>query len=214
MSKKLWIVFAVAACCALMLSFTLALAGPVSSQLSADEMKRLRNGEIIVKNKMDEDNETGYGVAYGIMRGSVDDFWSVIFDYDNYLDIYPRLEKVNLLKKVGNDYYVEFFMDATLTTLQYTTIGTISADRMKMTWTLDESRPHKFQKKNVGHWQLEILEPGVILAEYRVELELSLGVFSSVASKVVRALSKDDLPDVVESTRKRMESGGTWKRKR
>lgn len=194
---------------------TSALAGPVSSQLTAEELARIKNGEIIVKNRIDKDSEQGYGVAYGVMKGSKEDFWAVITDYGNYLDIYPRLEQVSVVKKQGNSVYtVEFHMDATLTTMVYTTESTISPERDKMTWKLAENRPHKYMNKSDGWWQLEELEPGVILAEYRVIIGLDLGIFSKIASKVVQAMSKDDLPDVVECTRKRMESGGTWKRPR
>jgi len=212
MSKKLSVLLIVVLLLAVASS---ALAGPVSSQLTADELARVKKGEIIVKNKIDENSEQGYGVAYGVMKGTKEQFWSVITDYGNYLDIYPRLEKVSLLKKQGNSVFtVEFNMDATLTTMTYTTESTISAGRDKMTWKLVENRPHKYMTKSDGWWQLEEIEPGVILAEYRVIIGLDLGIFSGVASKVVMAMSKDDLPDVVECTRKRMESGGAWKRPR
>jgi ribosome-associated toxin RatA of RatAB toxin-antitoxin module len=136
----------------------------------------------------------------------------VIFDYDHYLDIYPRLKKVTLLSHVGNVYTAEFLLDASLTTLTYTTINTLAADKMRMSWVTDMNRPHKYFKRNDGYWQLEEVGPGQLVGEYHVEVELDLGIFTGIVSKIVRSMSRDDLPDVMVSTRKRMESGGTWKR--
>lgn len=186
--------------------------GLVSSKLTAEEMAKVKAGEIVVKNLIDEETQQGKGAAFGIFHGKVADFWSVIFDYDNYLDIYPRLEKVVLVEQTGNKYVVEFFMDASIKTIVYTTIALLSADKMRLTWTLDENRPHKYLKKTDGYWQLEQLEPGLILAEYLVDIELDVGVFTALVNPVVRAMSRDDLPDVLISTRKRMESGGAWTR--
>ena len=186
--------------------------GPVSSKLTAQELARVKAGEIVVKNEMNEESSSGHGVAFGIFHGSKEDFWKVIFDYDNYLDIYPRLEKVTLIERDGNKYVVEFHLDATLKTIVYTTINILSEDRTRLRWTLDQTRPHKYLKVSDGYWQLEELEPGVLLGEYKVIVELDLGILTGVVSGIVRSMSRDDLPDVLIATRKRMESGGTWTR--
>ncbi|NLH49011.1 MAG: hypothetical protein GX444_10460 [Myxococcales bacterium] len=197
---------------AVILAASTALAGPVSSKLTPEELAKVKAGQIVVKNNIQNGSEKGYGVAYGIMKGSVDDFWKVIFDYSHYLEFYPRLEKVTPVSVTASQAIVTFDMDATIKTMTYTTVGTIDADRMGMTWVLDMNRPHKFFKANDGHWKLEQLEPGVILAEYLVSVSLDLGPFSGMATKIVNSMAKDDLPDVINCTRKRLESGGTWKR--
>jgi ribosome-associated toxin RatA of RatAB toxin-antitoxin module len=197
----------------LVLGVALALAdGPVSSQLTANEMAQVKSGQIVVKNKIEKGADQGYGVAYGIIKGTPEDFWKVIFDHEHYMDFYPRLKGVTIVERTKSKAVISFKMDATIKTLDYTTIGTVTDDRLRMDWVQDETRPHKFFKKNDGYWQLEQLEPGVLLVEYKVLVALDLGPFSGVASKIVNMMAKDDLPDVVDCTRKRVESGGTWVR--
>ncbi|MDP8223512.1 MAG: SRPBCC family protein [Candidatus Lernaella stagnicola] len=192
---------------------TVAWAGPVTSKLTPEELAAVKAGKVIVKNDIKENSESGVGVAYGVIRGTIDDFWKVIFDHENYTDFYPRLEGIKVVER--NKYSlatIEFKMDATIKTLTYTTIGTVTADKTRMDWKLDMNRPHKFFKKNGGYWQLEEIEPGVLLAEYQVEVALDLGPFSRVATKIVNSMAKDDLPEVIECTKNRVESGGTWVR--
>ncbi len=191
---------------------TTAWAGPVSSKLSPAELAKVKAGEIIVKNDFAKNAERGVGTAYGIIKSSTDDFWKVIFDHEHYMDFYPRLEGVNIVERTNTMAKIEFKMDATLKTLTYTTVGTVTPNRMRMDWVLDKERPHKYFKENGGHWQLEQLEPGMLLIEYSVNVALDLGPFSRVASKIVNSMAKDDLPDVILCTKKRIESGGTWVR--
>ena len=187
-------------------------AGPVTSKLSAAELAKVKNGEVVLKNVIDPQTNKGYGSGFCLYHGTKDQFWKVIFDYEHYLDIYPRLKKVTVISRTSNKAVVDFQMDASLTTLNYTTINLLSADQTKLTWTTDMTRPHKYFKRNDGYWLLEEIGPGLIVAEYRVEVELDLGILSNVVGKIVQSMSRDDLPDVMISTRKRMESGGTWKR--
>jgi len=201
---------------AVLVCSTLAQAGPVSAKLKADELARVKKGEIILKNIIDEQTQKGYGSAFAVYKGTKDEFWKVILDYEHYLDIYPRLKKVTPISKTADTYLVEFYLDASIKTIIYTTINKLSADKSKVSWTLDPNRPHEYLKRTDGYWQLEELEPGLLLAEYRVEVELDMGtgVIASLVNRVVRAMSKDDLPEVMDCTRKRLESGGTWKRKK
>jgi ribosome-associated toxin RatA of RatAB toxin-antitoxin module len=200
---------------AFVFAFTVAAAyaeGPVSSLLTPAELAKVKAGQIVVKNKIDKNSEQGSGAAYGVIKGTPEDFWKVIFDHEHYMEFYPRLKGVTVVERDKSHAVISFKMDATIKTLDYTTAATVTPDRLRMDWVQDDSRPHKYFKKNDGYWQLEQLEPGLLLVEYKVLVALDLGPFSGVASKIVNMMAKDDLPDVVECTRKRVESGGTWVR--
>jgi ribosome-associated toxin RatA of RatAB toxin-antitoxin module len=188
----------------------IASAGPISGKLTPAELAKIKNGEIIVKNNIDTKTDSGTGVAFGVIKGSVEEFWKVIFDHEHYMDFYPRLEGVRVIKRDKKIAVIEFDMDATLKTITYTTAATVSDDRMRMDWVLDATRPHKYFKKNGGYWQLEKLDDNTLLVEYSVDVALDFGPFSSVATKVVNSMAKDDLPDVIVCTRERVQSGGTW----
>jgi ribosome-associated toxin RatA of RatAB toxin-antitoxin module len=189
-----------------------AWAGPVSSKLSAADMEKLKAGQIIARSDIKAGNESGAGVAFGIIKCTPEEFWKTIFDHEHYTEFYPRLKKIQIVSRDNSKAVITFWMDVTLTTMEYTTIGIVTPDRLRMTWSQDDGKPHKYFKKNDGYWQLEVLDGGLLLVEYKVDVGLDLGVFSSAATKIVNLMAKDDLPEVVDATRKRIESGGTWKR--
>jgi len=186
------------------------LAGPISEKLTAAELAKVKGGEIIAKNEIDHASQKGYGVAYGVIKGTPENLWKLIMDTDAYLSFYPRLNAVQCIKKTNSQALIEFHMDATATEMVYTTINTIAADRLRMDWTLDKSRPHKYLKLSDGYWMTEPIDGGLMLVEYKVIVELDLGILTKVAEKIVNAMAKDDLPEVVLATKKRIESGFTW----
>lgn len=188
------------------------LAGPISDKLTAAELAKVKAGEIISKNEIDNASQKGYGVAYGAIKGSPEDLWKLIMDTGSYMEFYPRLNAVNCLKKTNSQALIEFHMDATATEMIYTTINTIAADRLRMDWTLDKSSPHKYLKLSDGYWMAEPIDGGLMLVEYKVIVELDLGILTKVAEKIVNTMAKDDLPEVVLATKKRIESGFTWKK--
>jgi len=189
-----------------------AWAGPISKRFSEAEMARLKNGEILIENNIDPGGTKGNSLAWMVVKGTNDQFWKTIFDFEHYLEIYPRLKRVEVIKLTEKQSLVEFDMDATIDVMTYSVIGTLAEDRMRQDFNLDKSRPHKYFTSNEGYWLLEELEPGVLLVEYKVSVVLDLGVLSKVATKVVNVFAKDDLPEMMECTRKRIESGGTWTR--
>jgi ribosome-associated toxin RatA of RatAB toxin-antitoxin module len=189
-----------------------ASAGPVSDKLSAADMAKLKSGDVVTKNNIAKDGSSGSSSAWIIIKGGPEDFWKTIWDYGHYQDFYPRLKKVTVRSIDQSNSDVEFQMDVTIKTLTYTLDAKISDDRLRLDWRLNENQPHQYFKKNNGYWILEPLGDGTILAEYKVELLLDLGILTSVATKIVNLMAKDDLPDMMIATKKRIESGNTWKR--
>lgn len=191
-----------------------AQAGLVSDKLTPEELAKVKNGEIITRTQLNDTSTKGVSTAYLLVRCTPEEFWFTVMDYDHYVDFYPRLIKAIVHKKTTRQSQVTYFFDATAATMEYTLIGTVADDRLRQDWTLDKSKPHKYFKVNEGYWILEQLEPGVLLIEYGAIVELDLGVMTKVATKIVNALTTDDLPASMECTRKRVESGNTWVRKK
>lgn len=196
----------------LLVSLSSAWAGPVSQRFSQADLTRLKNGEILIQNNIDPNGTKGNSLAWMVVKGTNEEFWKVIFDFEHYLEVYPRLKRVEVIKLTERQSLVEFDMDATIDVMTYSVIGTLADDRLRQDFNLDKSRPHKYFTSNEGYWLLEELEPGLLLVEYKVSVVLDLGVLSKVATKVVNVFAKDDLPEMMECTRKRLESGGTWTR--
>jgi len=189
-----------------------ASAGIVSDKLSPADLAKVKSGEIITRTQLNDTSTKGVSTAFMTVRSTPEEFWFTATDFDHFLEFYPRLIKAEVHKKTNRQSLVTYHFDATAVTMVYTLIGTISDDRMRQDWTLDKSKPHKYFKVNDGYWILEQLEPGVLLIEYGAVVELDLGVMTKLATKIVSALTTDDLPESMECTRKRVESGNTWVR--
>lgn len=190
---------------------TSAFAGKVSSKLTADELAKVKAGEIVLKNDLSEKTQSGSGIAFGTFKVSKEEFWKVIYDYPNYKDIFPRIEYAKIIEKNDDQFLTDFAMDATLATLKYTSWNRPSKDGNRLDFGLVKDRPHKYFKEMNGYWQLEELEGGLILAEYKVNVELDVPVIGKMLTKIVNSMAGKDLPTVLKAVRKRAESGGTWK---
>lgn len=208
MNRKVFALFLVG-CVGLILAGS-ASAGPVSSKLTAEELATIKGGGIVAKDTLQEGPQ-GYAVAFGIMKfKSVEEFWTVVMDYEHYVDFFPKVKYCTLIKKTNSQSLAEFGVDLGVTTAVYTGIHTIADDRLRMDWTMDKSRPHKFFSASEGWWILEELSAGVWLVEYKMDVKLDFGVLSKAANKAVAAMAKKDLPRVIQNVSKRIESGGTW----
>jgi len=184
-----------------------------SAKLTAEESAQVRRGEIVVKNQLDRETAKGYGVAFGVLHlSSPEDFWSVLWDYAQYPDFFPRILAAREIRKTDRQSQVEYDTDAGILTLTHTNIHTIADDRLRLDYVLDKSRPHRYVRVHDGHWLLEQLEPGLWLLEYKMVLEFDFGVLSKTANRAVIARAETDLPDALRCVRRRVESGGAWKR--
>ena len=88
----------------------------------------------------------------------------------------------------------------------------LNKDKTRLDFGLQMDQPHKRFKTMGGYWEIEVLEPGLLLAEYKVDVALDIPMIGGLITKVVNAMAGDDLPDMLISVRKRIDSGGTWVR--
>ena len=189
-----------------------AKAGVVSDKLTPEEITRLKAGEVILKNDISKKSKAGSGVAFGVYKCDLDTFWKVVFDYPHYTEFLPRINYAKVIKETPEEFLTEFSINATLTNLVYTSYNRLSKDKLRLDFGLDDSFPHKHQKEMIGYWQLEPLGEGMLLAEYKVSVKLDVPLIGKLIEKIVNAMSGKDLPEVLVSIRKRIDSGGTWKR--
>jgi len=208
MKKFFGIVVAVVALCLLCTSV---FAGPVSGKLTPDEIKRIKAGEVILKNDIQDGKKSGSGVAYGAFKGSLDRFWEVVMDYPNYQDFFPKIKSAEIIKKDPDKFLTRFKMDVGLTTLEYVSWNKLAADKLRMDFGLDDAYPHKFQKTMNGYWLLELSDDGYILAEYKIGLSLNVPkIFEGAVNGIVNSMAGKDLPQVFTCITNRMKDNN-WK---
>lgn len=189
------------------------LAQQPAAKLTAEELARVKQGDIVVHSHLDRETAKGYGIAFGMLHmSSPEDFWAVLWDYAHYPDFFPRILAAREIRKTGRQSQVEYDTDAGVLTLTHTNIHTIADDRLRLDYVLDKSRPHRYVRVHDGYWLLEQLAPGLWLLEYKMVLEFDFGVLSKTANRAVIARAETDLPEALRCVRRRVESGGVWKR--
>ena len=189
-----------------------AVPGPISKKLSPADIAKVKKGEIILRSKTAEDTSSGAGFAVGLINKSPDDIWKTILNYDNYAEFMPRVETCKTTLKQGNRIDSYYELDMGLTDIEYTLIHYINRDKNRLTWKLDDTKPRDYVTKTTGYWQLEPLAQGGTLIEYNVEVDVHIPVIGWLIRGLIRKLTNDDLPNVIGTMKKRVESGNTWKK--
>jgi hypothetical protein len=185
-------------------------AGPVSGKLTPAEIERAKNGEVILKNNINDKSESGAGIGYGVFKGKLDTFWAVVFDYPDYKRMFPPTEYAKIVKKdPSGKFWTEFqlkFM-AGLYKITYTSWNMPSADKLRLDFGLDQAYPHDNFKDMGGYWLLEKIDEDVYLAEYKVNVQLSLPPgLQTIVQKIVNSLAGKDMPKMFKSLQKEMDA--------
>jgi ribosome-associated toxin RatA of RatAB toxin-antitoxin module len=188
-----------------------AWAGPVSDKLTPEEIEQLKAGRIMSRTNLSGGAKKGFAVAFGVMRFNDPlDFWRVLSDYDHFQDFLPRVQRAIVIRKNGTKTWLELTIDGGIKPVTFTNIYTYDEARQRSEWVLELARPHVPYKKNSGYWQLEKLESGVYLVEYRNEVEVDFGMMAALANRVMASMVKEDLPKIIENVRQRIGTEGVW----
>jgi carbon monoxide dehydrogenase subunit G len=185
--------------------------GPVSSKLSADEMRRVKTGEIILRGGTAADGETGSGYVIGYIKAPSENCWATLIDLEAQSQYMPKLVSAKLAAVNGNKRNADFVLDMGITNIEFSTIQTLQPGKKRMSWILDTSKPADYLTRTNGFWQFEQVDGGT-LAQYSIDMVVELPIIGGLFKGIIRSLAQDDLPDVIAAIRKRIESGNTWKK--
>jgi hypothetical protein len=195
---------------ALVLIFAPAWAGEWE-KLTDEERQNLLSGEVVyrsVKTKVDKDKHKGHGVSMILVNAPVDECWRIFTEWNKHQEFIPgktgsavieeRPEYILCLKQF------RFFGVPTQFTVRYY----VDVERRRIDFELDPDWAHDI-KHTAGWFIFEQIEPGTTLFIYEVT-NLDPGIV--VPPRIMDFLQKRALPAVSENTKKRIESGGKWKK--
>jgi ribosome-associated toxin RatA of RatAB toxin-antitoxin module len=169
-----------------------------------DEGKPVKRSEAF---KVDG-NRAGRGLAYIRIKGTPDDVWKQVLDYDRYIDFYPYVEYSKLYKQEGSLYFAKFTLNmAKVAKITYHCRHVFDKEAATLTWTLDDTQENEF-KKTIGFWKIWKVSDTESLLCYSIYIDS--GRF--VPGFIQNLATGYGLTTVAESMKKRVESGGTYKR--
>ncbi|MBI2944186.1 MAG: SRPBCC family protein [Candidatus Wallbacteria bacterium] len=144
-----------------------------------------------------------------IVRVSIQDFYSVISDYNRYPEFVDGMTECTILERKKSGCKVKFVLDL-MKKVDYT-IQTVEKPGKSLEWTLLESN---LLRKNNGSWHLKAL--GGDETEVTYSLEVGFGLF--VPGFIMDQLTKQMLPKMLASFVDRAEvlfpPNGAGKKKR
>jgi len=179
-------------------------------EFTAEEWEELREGKPLTRNETFNNSEgkrAGRGVSYILIHAAPPKIWEQILDYDRYAEFYPHVKECKLYRKEGDQYFSRFtlsvfgFIDIT-----YHVRHVHRPEKDNMTWELDRSRENEF-KDTTGFWKIWPVEGGSLLA-YSVYVDSG----RSIPGFIEEMATGYGLRKVTSAMKRRVESGGTYKR--
>jgi len=176
-------------------------------ELLTEEIKaELAEDDLALNPKLNANSEsTAYAAAFGIIDASPETVFETLLDYEAQELWAPKVESAHLNKDDENPASVRFTTKVMLRTREYHLLFDADRDTRRIVYTLDEERENYFEQVD-GYWQVLPYRSDQSVVVY--VLDIITGV--SVPAWMQRGFVTNDLPDIMESLKKRVESGGTW----
>jgi hypothetical protein len=151
---------------------------------------------------------SGRGLAAIVIDRPVSDVWRTLTTFEDRAEYVPRLKKVNVLERQRERVHVRQEADATVTTARYTLWFRLDEGAHAIAWDLDKSAPDNTVRDVEGEYRMTEVAPGRTLLVYRTRIDAGIRVPRAIQSYIQRS----SMPDLLRAIKKRVESGGTWKK--
>lgn len=178
--------------------------------LNEQDQARLEKGEVVVRGelyKTPEGKNAGRGKAWILIQRSADESFAVLTAYEKHPEFMPRLRRVNVLERTPDSMRVVHEVKIVLSTVRYTLDLAIDRPARTMSFALDKTAANDIRDTS-GEWRLLEAGEGRTLVQYTVAVDSGM----SVPSFLEDYLTRRDLPRILESFRRRVESDGSWKK--
>ena len=183
-----------------------------SASGDSEDWRRLEQGAILVTDASvtDADNVSQLrGKAVVLIDAPPGEVWHTITDHENYAEFMPSLVRCEVLEDTGRDKLVSYHVKLVWVDIHYHLRLQLDPERMHIEYRLDRTLPHDNIADAAGAWDLEPVSGG---KRTRLNYTVYLDAGRFVPRFVERSLSKRQLPQILENVRRRVLSGGTWKR--
>ncbi len=183
------------------------LISPAVADYTSEEWQRMKDGEVIFVENPEGSQKVQF-VAKFYIKAPRKQVWRIMRDYDKFDEFLPNVQETKVVNQEGSVYWVEY----TTKVLWIETNYTLRFDGVKkhgrVEVSLDKSRPHD-RDESRGWWEFEDAPNGKgTVVTHSNYVKTGIPAPESIARK----LSKASFPKMARNVRKRVESGGTWKK--
>ena len=187
---------------------------PGDISFSDAERTKLMHGEIVIRAGSNPNGYTNGKTydAFGLIRGTVEQVFGVLADYEKYPQFMPNVEATRIERSEGNTSVVEYKLGLPM--------GQVKRYKLSLTAAREDAEAHINWHKvpwpelkdsetiveTTGFWLLRPFpeRPGYLLARYHVYTDP--GRIPTGLGWIVNILTKGSMPDIVKNTNRRVES--------
>lgn len=188
----------------------MALGAPVGG-LSDAELATALRGEVPVRSEAFTNaagKAAGRGVGAIVIERPIAEVWASVSHYDDKAEYQPRVEKVEVLERRPGLLRVRMTVNASITTARYTGWYALDDKARTVRWRLDTEAEGNTISDMDGGYTMHELGPSRTLLVYRTYVDAGRAVPRFVQDFMARR----SIPDLLRSIKRRIESGGTWRK--
>ncbi len=182
------------------------------SRFTPEQVKKLKAGEAIyetVREKGEGGVTRGYGRSTAIVEAPIDKAFETFTRFDEQEEYFPRKTESKVVKHWDHKYLVHKVFEFYVVDIEYHVIYSVDEKNHRVDFEMSKDHPHDIDD-TAGYFQFKKIDEETTLFTYaatKVETGLKVPGF------IQGYISSKDLPDVVLNVKKRIESGGKWKKK-
>ena len=181
------------------------------AEYTAPEWEILKTGEVVATEvftpKPDGSPATDVLVKIWI-KAPREEVWKVIRDYNRFGEFMPRVKSCRIIRQEGESFWIVYDMEVLGIRVIYSLV-TVGKDKFRrIEFNLDPTKPNDIKEAR-GYYVLDDAPDGQgTVLSYSAKVTTGIPVPEYMARKI----SKPNLVQVVKNVRRRVESGGTWKK--
>lgn len=179
-------------------------------QLTPENMAKLEAGKVVLLDQAYKDPKTGKmrgkGMAIILVNKAPQEVWEYLPKFNTYKEFMPRMKESTIYDGGGGKVGATYVLDFLIKKIKYHCLHELDKEKMVIRWTLDSSKKNDIAS-TTGYWRVKAHGDKSLLF-YTVAVDTGM----AVPQKFQDYLTKKDLPNVVKAVKKRIESGGTYKK--
>jgi carbon monoxide dehydrogenase subunit G len=174
------------------------LAGALKGEVPArTETFELANGK-----------SAGRGLGAIVIDRPIAEVWTHLSRYEDKAEYQPRVKSVEVLERQSDRIRARFVVDASIMTARYTAWFVFDPKEHVIHWTLDPSATDNSIVAAEGDYHMFEVSPSQTLVVYRTYVDSG----RAIAKSIQNFFTRKAIPDLLRAVKKRVESGGTYKK--
>ena len=169
-------------------------------ELSDDQRKRLKAGEVIVADTLPHgaSESARGGTALAIVRTSPEQVWRVLVDYPGHPRYYPRVVAADVVERSERRVLVRYQVGLGPFSFGFHMEKFPDAQRRRIHWHLAEGHSHGLFRENSGYWQVDAADADSLVT-------YGLAVRTLLPGFITRSAERESLTETVVALRKLVE---------